>query len=374
MSIGRDNAPVMILHAKRKGLYNYSGLDKAQADNIRLNLSETASGKSVLSSYPQRIVLELTNACNLNCVMCGRTAKTFNPTYLDRDIIRWLSFSNALDTVAEVTLMGWGEPTLYPRFAALLEFLGKFRCRKYLCTNGMLLEKYAGAIVDNGVDLLAVSVNGADEATNDSLRRGSRLSSILRGIQLVLSRSQQSEPLVSFVFCIMRSNYGQLPALIQLAHDHGVKRVKAVHLTAFSADMAYETMWDRTEELSGVFEEAAHAASKYGIELELPYIQGSDPAGSEPHAFCSMPWRDMFIGADGKTRACMSGSQVITAIDAENMSFFDVWNSDEYAALRRTVNSADMPKQCSTCYQSTFCNWNLKHAYFQISEDFAHEW
>ena len=364
----------MILRAKRKGLFNYSNLSMLQKSNGELNDLEMSRNLNKLSSYPQRVILELTNACNLNCVMCGRTAKTFYPTYLDYEIVQWLAKFDVLNYIDEVTLMGWGEPTLYPRFEELLKFLSIFQCRKYLCTNGMLLQKYGEAIVKNGVELLAVSVNGADETTNDMLRRGSKLSSILRGIQEVHSYSQSSEMIISFVFCVMKSNYKQLPSLVELAHNYGIKRVKAVHLTAFSFEMVSELMWNCTDELSSVFEEAAQLAMKYDIELELPYLQGTDPAGSDLHAYCSMPWRDMFIGSDSKIRPCMSSSQVLLKIDVEKMSFFDVWNSSEYIALRQTVNSENMPKPCSKCYQSSFCNRNLRNAYYQISEDFAHEW
>ena len=361
----------MISRAKRNNIFAYADLSDVQVRNVQLNDSECAEGKAVLSSYPKRIVLELTNACNLHCVMCGREAIRFNPHYLMEEYIEWLA--DALHRVEEVTIMGWGEPSLHPRFESIIKWLSRFPCKKYICTNGMLLEKYGKSIVNNNTDLLSISINGASSATNDSIRKGSNLETILDNIDSINLMNGSERIVISFVFCIMKSNYLEICDLIELAHSHNVKRVKLVHLTAFSNEMLQEVMLDKMNELRTVFLSASKLAEKYGIELELPYLCGEDPAGNLMHANCCMPWRDMFIGADGVIRSCMSSSKAITTLDISK-TFFEVWNCFEYQQLRRCVNDENMPEQCKRCYQSSFCNWNLIQSYNQASEDFAYEW
>ena len=100
----------MIIRAKTKNLFSGKELAKRQNENSELNIRELEAGKTILESYPRRLVFELTNACNLNCVMCGRNAADFKPTVFDMDVFR--SFEPLMDTVEEVTLMGWGEPTI----------------------------------------------------------------------------------------------------------------------------------------------------------------------------------------------------------------------------------------------------------------------
>lgn len=51
--------------------------------------------------------------------MCGRNAADFKPTVFDMDVFR--SFEPLMDTVEEVTLMGWGEPTIHPHFNEMLK-------------------------------------------------------------------------------------------------------------------------------------------------------------------------------------------------------------------------------------------------------------
>ena len=75
----------MVLRAKTRTLFSGKELTTTQRSNSELNIKEMEEGRSILNSYPRRLVLELTNACNLNCVMCGRNAADFKPTVFDID-------------------------------------------------------------------------------------------------------------------------------------------------------------------------------------------------------------------------------------------------------------------------------------------------
>ena len=75
----------MILRAKTKNLFSGRELSERQQLNSKLNMEEMEQGRTILESYPRRLVFELTNACNLNCVMCGRNAADFKPTVFDMD-------------------------------------------------------------------------------------------------------------------------------------------------------------------------------------------------------------------------------------------------------------------------------------------------
>lgn len=161
-----------ILRAKTKLLFQGRPLSETHTKNSELNIKEIDEGKTILSSYPRRLVLELTNACNLNCVMCGRNAADFKATAFDMDVFR--SLEPVMDYVEEVTLMGWGEPTIYPNFIEMLDIINRHGARKYFCTNGMNLKKIKNAIFDYNVDVFAVSLDGATDETNSRIRRGSK--------------------------------------------------------------------------------------------------------------------------------------------------------------------------------------------------------
>lgn len=365
----------MIIRAKRKMLFEGKPLTEQQQKNTDLNLKEIDAKKTVLQSLPRRLVFELTNLCNLNCVMCGRNAADFKPTIFDMEWFRW--FEPLFDTIEEVTLMGWGEPTMHPHFKEMLEIIDRHSARKYFCSNGMNLGKLKDAIFDYHVDVFALSLDGATYETNSQIRRGSDIHLIRKNMEEILHIKQErglSYPWINFVFCAMKSNLHELPALVQLAADIGIEEVKVVYLTAFDDAMKGEILWNCQDEVSQIFHKAEELADKLGIVLKLPHIQGEDEAGNKFHKDCFVAWRDFFLGSDGYVRPCMSTPVQFMKFDTSK-SFKEMWNHEQYQRYREMVNdSTRMDISCKRCYQSSHCNWNQKSSFLQTNMEFAPTW
>lgn len=365
----------MILRAKTKTLFSGKELTERQKQNSELNIKELESGKTTLESYPRRLVFELTNACNLNCVMCGRNAADFKPTVFDMEVFK--SFEPLMDIVEEVTLMGWGEPTIHPHFNEMLEIINRHSARKYFCSNGMNLKKIKNAIFDYNVDVFAVSLDGATDETNSRIRRGSKIDVITQDLKdIVQIRNERGlkYPWINFVFCAMRSNLHELPDLVRLAAEIGIDEVKVVYLTVFGEDLLDESLWGHEKEVAEVFEEACRLGEELGIALKLPHLMGEDEAGDKLHKDCFVSWRDFFLGSDGYVRPCMSTPVQFFKYDKEK-PFMEIWNADEYKNYRAIVNDREkMDNPCRRCYQSSHCNWNLKESFIQIGEQFSPNW
>lgn len=365
----------MILRAKTKTLFSGKELTEQQKKNTELNMKEMEAGATVLQSYPRRLVLELTNACNLNCVMCGRNAANFKPTVFDMDVFR--SFEPIMDTIEEVTLMGWGEPTIHPHFIEMLEIIDKHSARKYFCSNGMNLRKIKDAIFDYHVDVFAVSLDGATDETNGRIRRGSKIEQItedLKDIVRIKKERGLKYPWINFVFCAMQSNIRELPDLVRLAAEIGLEEVKVVYLTVFGEDLLNESLWGHDDLVREVFEEAIKVGEELGIALKLPHYIGEDEAGDKLHKDCYVTWRDFFLGSDGYVRPCMSTPIHFFEYD-KNKDFMEMWNAPEYQKYREIVNHQDkMDDPCRRCYQSSHCNWNRKESFIQVGENFSPDW
>lgn len=365
----------MVIRAKTKTLFQGKKLTEQQERNSKMNITEIDNGAVVLQSLPRRLVFELTNACNLNCMMCGRNAADFKPTMFSMDWFRY--FEPMLDTVEEVTLMGWGEPTMHPNFIEMLKMIDSHSARKYFCTNGMRLNQIRDAIFDYHVDVFAVSLDGATAETNNRIRRGSDIEKITNSlieIERIKKERGLSYPWINFVFCAMKSNLHELPDLVRLAARIGIEEVKVVYLTAFDDELAEEVLWDCQDEVREVFEEAISVGEELGIILKLPHIQGEDVAGNQEHKDCFVSWRDFFLGSDGYIRPCMSTPIQFEQFDT-NKPFEEFWNSEYYQRYRQIVNDVEkMDDPCRRCYQSSHCNWNKKVTWLQMEQQFAPEW
>ncbi len=275
----------MIIRAKRKELFQGIPLTKKQQENTNRNLKEIESHAEILQSYPRRLVFELTNACNLNCVMCGRNAADFKMTAFDMDVFR--SFEPMMDIVEEVTLMGWGEPTIHPHFNEMLEIIDRHSARKYFCSNGMNLKNIRQSIFKYHVDVFAVSVDGATYETNARIRRGSDLNVIQEDLASIVeerNRHGLKYPWINFVFCAMESNIRELPDLVRLAAEIGIDEVKVVYLTVFNEELCDFSLSDISYYQQTFSVSAFHRAyvgldphGRFGIfnETDLSFGSGS---------------------------------------------------------------------------------------------------
>ncbi|ACL22190.1 Radical SAM domain protein [Desulfitobacterium hafniense DCB-2] len=365
----------MAIRAKTNNLIQIRPLTGRRLANSEHNRQEMKNGATVLTSKPQRLVFELTNACNLNCLMCGRNSATFELTRFNSEWFK--KFEPIMSDIEEVTLMGWGEPTIHPQFKEMLQYLHERGIRKYFCTNGMRLDVLKDAIFDYEVDVFAVSMDGADAKTNEFLRRGLNYQKVIEGLKAITNEKALrglNFPHINFVMTMMKSNIRQLPDMVDLAAELGLNEVKGVFLTAFSENLLEETLFDDMDLVRYCFGQAEERAAKLGILLKLPHQRGEDPAGDAAHKPCFTAWRDFFLGSDGYVRACMSSPEKLFHID-QYPDFESMWNSREYQEWRAQVNvPGKMCPSCGRCYQSSFANWNKEHAFIQIDTEFSPKW
>lgn len=365
----------MILRAKTKELLQTRPLNDKQKRNSELNMDELEQGKIKLDSYPRRILLELTNACNLRCKMCGRSAinftiNSFDLSYLDK-------LKDALEHAEEVALFGWGEPLVYSKFSEILELLDKYNVRKYFVTNGMLLNKFTDEIFKHKVDIITISLDGASPETNDRIRLGGKFQTVINNTSAIVKEKRRrgvDYPYMNFVFTTMKSNYKEIPEMVRLTKKIGLEELKVVYLTVFEQKLLGESLWNQHNKLKKVFDEAEKLADSLNIKLKLPYLQGEDIAGNQMHKNCFVGWRDFFIGSDGFVRFCQSTSEKVFHIN-DFKSFKEMWNSEKFQNFRESVNNLDlMYDECRNCYQASHANWNKKHAHIQIGREFSPKW
>lgn len=353
-----------------------TSLSDAQKNNSKVNHIEFLEGKTLLESFPRRIVFELTNRCNFRCIMCGREATNFQTNDLPLSVIK--RFDNCFPHIEEVTLHGWGEGTLHPEFINIIKYLNNYPLlRKYFVTNGSTLSKISQAIFDYHVDLVAVSLDGPTSEVNDSIRKGGNFHREINALKNLIDEKNKRNvnyPYINFVFTAMKRNVHMLPDMITLAHELNLPEVKVVYLTVFEESLLDETLFNLQDEVRAYFTEAVNRAIKFNINLKLPEIQGEGEAGNLRHKMCAFSWRDMYIGSDGFLRPCQSSSQKLVSV-WESEDIMELWNSKQLKDMRNNVNIERlMPRQCYNCYHSTCANWNLRHSFIQLKQDFAPEW
>ncbi|MBN2558019.1 MAG: radical SAM protein [Clostridia bacterium] len=352
-------------------LFGYTGLTQLQKENSKLNILESEQGRTMLASYPRRIVLELTNACNPGCITSARSHAELNQDFFKKEWLKVLE--PAFDYAEEMTLTGRGEPTLHPDFQHFLEFAGHFPIKKHILTNGTRLREISPWIFEYKIDLITVSLDGPDSATNNRIHSGLDLKKIVGDLRELVVRRYFApvKPYINTVTTLMKSNLDVFPRMIDLAADIGIEEVKGVYLTAFSKESEGETLFDIPGKTEEIFNIARERAESYNIVLSLPHIPGKDPAGDSVHRHCHLAWRDLFAGCDGIIRTCMSPKNTLGYLPFAGSSFMnEIRNSSEAVDFRARVNgpAPGMNEACRKCYQPSCANKNLMHAFVQESE------
>jgi MoaA/NifB/PqqE/SkfB family radical SAM enzyme len=143
---------------------------------LSLRSEQEGAGQSRERDYgPPRLIVELTNICNLHCSYCLRDEDAlyhrpanFFPVELLRRIVR-----EARESIGARTVMfTGGETTLHPRFRDVIEAVGAEGLTCSFVTNGWHFERAWPAVAANRetVTHVSFSIDGPTRETHDRWR------------------------------------------------------------------------------------------------------------------------------------------------------------------------------------------------------------
>ena len=116
---------------------------------------------------------ETTAGCNLACVHCRRLDVSQQLMKSDMTTTESLKFISALATFTKpILVLSGGEPLFRPDIFRIAAHARDCGLTVALATNGTLItEAVARKIVDAGIRRVAISIDGADDATHEGFRR-----------------------------------------------------------------------------------------------------------------------------------------------------------------------------------------------------------
>jgi MoaA/NifB/PqqE/SkfB family radical SAM enzyme len=141
--------------------------------------------------YPQMISTEITNRCNLDCVMCPHGKMTRDVGVMDLGL-----FKRIVDEVAGKTellyLYGLGESILVKNFSEYAQYARSRKIKTCLSTNATALtEERARELVSCGLDQLILAIDGASAGTYESVRRGANFEKTLQNCRALLQEKRR---------------------------------------------------------------------------------------------------------------------------------------------------------------------------------------
>lgn len=223
----------------------------------------------------RKVYIEPTVACNLDCITCFRndweqpigrmTGETF---------ARILQGLKEFDPLPDVYFGGIGEPLFHPKTVEWVAQVKELGAKVELITNGTTLtEKVSRKLVESGLDVLWVSIDGASPETYADVRLGAELPTIvanLRRLTKMRKAGHYPKPEIGIAFVAMKRNIADLPQILKLGRSLRAQHFSISNLQPATEEMQAEALYHR------VSNNIAYMQAPHLPRLSLPKMDFDD--------------------------------------------------------------------------------------------------
>jgi Fe-coproporphyrin III synthase len=336
---------------------------------------------------PVSIKLYVNAECNAHCRMCDIGQKKQDSMFYRQSAkggenISVKLLDKLLDEVCaylpKVDFAGV-EPLLNPDILELIDHVKKRRLFLSLTTNGMLLDHYAEKLVESGLDVIFVSVDGPEKIHNAVRGVQGAFQKVIAGLTKLkfLRESRHDKTLhIAVNYCINDLNVSTLAETASLIIDGGLadnfsiihpyfvtksasnehnRKYFAVGLStptgpqeSMLANINIDILWDQLCQVRAMFSsDQVGESQRFDSKTELlTYYHRPDVPVS--NKLCIIPWQRSMIMSNGDIviyNRCIP----YLAGNLHQESFADVWNGEAYRRFRRILRKAGLFPVCSRC-------------------------
>lgn len=176
-----------------------------------------------VSAFPTVVQIELTNRCNLNCMMCPRQKMT-------RQVgdMSWELFKQIIDQLkgkTEIAILHLlGESLLNPHLFKMIDYCQKMGIRTILSTNSTLLKgKKVEALLNSKLDILLLSLDGFSQKTYQRIRQGANFNQVLENILNFLSKKINTYPYTIVQMIKMKETQDEIKDFLTFWKNYKIK-------------------------------------------------------------------------------------------------------------------------------------------------------
>lgn len=324
----------------------------------------------------KKLYIEVTTACNLNCHTCIRHSWVSPNAFMSMDIFhRIMDSLPGLPQLERVVFTSFGEPLVHPKIFDMIAAIRDYGLEVTLGSNGILLsEKVARKLVDLGVDLLMVSIDGVKPEVYEDVR-DTQLDNVLHNLKRFNQIKEEAgtrKPTLGIEFVALKKNKDDLLDITDLATEINASQIIVTNVLPYSEEMNAEKLYgyEPVEPLkTSRWPAKSNSWGRWGV-IELPRMHfGSEQRCRFVHN------NSIVVGWDGEVAPCyaLSHSYEYYAIDGvkkavQRHSFGDIkkntlaeiWMSEDFVRYRSEVRAFHFPS-CADCDIRDTCDLRLSN-------------
>ena len=322
--------------------------------------------------------LNLTLKCNLKCKMCmfwgeagwchRETGEGFNGE------LEWGEVKKIICQVKHYRpsfIISGGEPLLYSHFKDLAGLLKEAKCFAYICTNGLLLDRFKDVISENYPYLtFLVSLDGL-EKENDVLRGSGVYNKVIENIKAL--RSLKRPPYMGVQFTIRPENIDVMQIFCMEMAKLGVNWILLNPCWFISKSQAGE--YEKFLKDNFCISPKTHLGYLFSYNLDKDkfiaqlqkirnakwpmqiacyldkpediYAYMDAPGLPTGNSFCYKQWMRLDITPEGDVVPCIQFPDLSFG-NIKKKNILEIWNSEQYRNFRNMLRKRYLPL-CSKC-------------------------
>lgn len=290
-------------------------------NRVRL-ISGYRKGKSFLKGIPSILYIELTNKCNLECIMCPRSMMTRPQVDMDLKLFRSIVSQINSELTELIVLHSDGEPLLNENLFKLISIAKSKKLKVMTSTNATLLDSNkAKQLIDSGLDILTISIDGTTKEVYEAIRKGSDFDGVIGNVKRFLKQKGKSDPFVIMQMIEMKENRLQTGQFLNYWSEYRKYKV-------------------------------------YPVVKPMTDWFNEHPEIIDPFSNCDRPWFGMVILSNGSIVPCVHDINGRYEIGhGKNGNIYDVWNSEKMVKLREGLlknrRSNELCRNCNATSPNT---------------------
>lgn len=257
--------------------------------------------------YPKYLVIETTNCCNLDCIMCPHGEMTRKKGFMNFELFKKI-IDESEGKTEFIYLHFFGEPLLHPKIIDFINYAGGKGMTIALSTNATLLdENISKKILSSKLDLLIISIDSLNPDIYTKIRKGSKLETVIKNIDTLLKMQQTLESTLNISLQMIEMSLNKNE--VETFNSH----------------------WKCREGLNLTIKPLYNYADQVKDINDL----GKFPEKNILKKVCVEPWRGFVIGWDGIVVPCCNDFDYKFPLgDLREKTIIEVWNSERMKEMR----------------------------------------